>query len=74
MTTKKPNFIIKFDGQEYSKEEQNFLINRFVLCLMKLSAKQESQKFKTKREQKGYEQNFTDFGLKALQDMDFAKN
>ncbi len=74
MTTKKPNFIIKFDGQEYSKEEQNFLITRFVLCLMKLSAKQESQKFKTKREQKDYEQNFTDFGLNALQDMDFTKN
>ena len=26
MTTMKPNFIIKFDGQEYSKEEQIFLI------------------------------------------------
>lgn len=41
---------------------------------MKLSAKRESQKFKTKKEQKGYEQNFTDFGLKVLQDMDFDKN
>ena len=27
MTTKKPNFIIKFDGQKYSKEEQNLFLN-----------------------------------------------
>lgn len=39
---------------------------------MKLSARQESQKSKTKRDQKDYEQNFTDFGLKALLDMDFG--
>ena len=40
MTNKRPNFIYKFDGKRYSKEEQNFLITRFTMCLMKLSVKQ----------------------------------
>ncbi len=74
MTTKKPNFIIQFDGKKYSKREQEILITRFVISLMKLSAKQESQKFKTKKEQKEYEQNFTDFGLKALQHLNNSQN
>lgn len=30
MTNKKPNYIIEFDGKEYLKEEQTYLI--FVFC------------------------------------------
>lgn len=30
---KKPNFIYQFDGKEYSKEEQEYLIFRFVQVL-----------------------------------------
>lgn len=38
---------------------------------MKLSAKQEAKKFKTKKEQKEYEQNFSDFASKALYNNNF---
>ncbi|MCM1296126.1 MAG: hypothetical protein NC311_11345 [Muribaculaceae bacterium] len=33
---KKPNFIYKFDGKEYSKEEQEFLFFRLVQLLQRL--------------------------------------
>lgn len=69
MTTKKPNFIVKFDGKEYSEEEQSFLIGRFIMCLMRMSAKQDSEKFKTKKEQQIYTKNFIGFSSKALQDI-----
>ena len=38
---------------------------------MKLLAKKEAKKFKTKKEQKEYEQNFADFALKALYNNNF---
>lgn len=66
MTNKRPNYIIKFDGEKYSKEEQTFLIYRFCMCLSKLSAKQNSKKFKTKQEQQEYEEKFTNFASKAF--------
>lgn len=55
----------------HSKEEQSFQLVVFILCLMKLSAKQEAKKFKTKKEQKEYEQNFSDFASKALYNNNF---
>ena len=33
---RKPNFIVEFDGKEYSREEQEFLIFRFVQVLQRL--------------------------------------
>ena len=66
MVTQKPKFIIEFDNQEYSKEEQAFLIYRFCMCLSKLSAKQHSKKLKTQKEQCEYEQKFTDFASKSF--------
>ncbi|OLA94334.1 MAG: hypothetical protein BHW64_04350 [Candidatus Melainabacteria bacterium LEY3_CP_29_8] len=69
MTNKKPNYIIKFDGEKYSKEEQAFLIYRFCMCLSKLSAKQNSKKLKTKQEQQEYEEKFTNFASKAFRNI-----
>ena len=63
------NVIITFDDKEYSEEEQCFLIGRFIMCLMRMSAKQDSEKFKTKKEQQIYTKNFIDFSSKALQDI-----
>lgn len=37
--TPKPNFIVKFDNKEYSKEEQEFLIGRFIQALARLDKK-----------------------------------
>ncbi|MCD7879041.1 MAG: hypothetical protein LUG16_03805 [Candidatus Gastranaerophilales bacterium] len=74
MTNKKPNFIMQFDGKKYSKSEQKILITEFIISLMKLSSKQEAKKFKTGKEQKEYEQNFTNFGLKALQHLSNSQN
>lgn len=71
MTTKKPNFIIKFDNSNPTEEERAKAIFDLILCLMKLSAKQEAKKFKTKKEQKEYEQNFSDFVSKALYNNSF---
>ena len=51
MTTKKPNFIVKFDNSNPTEEERAKAIFDLILCLMKLSAKQEARKFKTKKEQ-----------------------
>lgn len=69
MTTKKPKFVVGFDGKKYSKEEQAFLIYRFCMCLSKLSAKQNSKKLKTKQEQQEYEENFTNFASKAFRNI-----
>lgn len=69
MTNKRTNFIYGFDGKEYSKEEQAFLIYRFCMCLSKLSAKQNSKKLKTKQEQQEYEKNFTNFASKAFRNI-----
>lgn len=66
MTNKKPNCIISFDGKEYSKEKQNYLIFRFVSYLMKLEAEQYAKKAKTKKEQKQIESDFMNFGSKVL--------
>ena len=41
------------------------------MCLMKLSIKQETQKFKTKKGQKEYEQNFANFASGLLYDKVF---
>lgn len=71
MTTKKPIFIIKFDNSNLTEEERAKAICDLILCLMKLSAKQEAKKFKTKKEQKEYEQNFSNFASKALCDTSF---
>ncbi len=71
MTTKKPNFIVKFDNSNPTEEERAKAICDLILCLMKLSAKQEAKKFKTKNEQKEYEQNFSNFASKALCDNNF---
>ncbi len=71
MTTKKPIFIIKFDNSNPTEEERAKAICDLILCLMKLSAKQEAKKFKTKKEQKEYEQNFSNFVSKALCDTSF---
>lgn len=68
MTTKKPNFIVKFDNSNPAEEERAKAICDLTLCLIKLSAKQEAKKFKTKKEQKTYEQNFSDFASKSLCD------
>lgn len=40
MTNKKPNYTISFDGEEYSKEEQEYLIFRFVQVLQRLDKEQ----------------------------------
>lgn len=66
MTTKKPNFIAKFDNSNPTEKERTKTIFDLILCLMKLSVKQEAKKFKTKKEQKEYEQNFSNFASKAL--------
>ena len=50
MTTKKPNFIVKFDNSNPTEEERAKAIFDLILCLMKLSAKQGAKKFKTKKE------------------------
>lgn len=52
MTTKKPNFIVKFDNSNPTEEERTKAIFDLILCLMKLSAKQEAKKFKTKKRAK----------------------
>ena len=39
------------------------------MCLMRMSTKQDSEKFKTKKEQQIYTKNFIDFSSKALQDI-----
>ena len=69
MTTKKPNFIVKFDNSNPTEEERAKAICDLILCLMKLSAKQEAKKFKTKKGQQIYTKNFIDFSSKALQDI-----
>ena len=69
MTTKKPNFIVKLDNSNPTEEERAKAICDLILCLMKLSAKQEAKKFKTKKEQQIYTKNFIDFSSKALQDI-----
>jgi hypothetical protein len=33
----KPNFIIAFDGKEYSDAERNYLITRFIQVLTRLN-------------------------------------
>lgn len=66
MTNKKPNCIIQFDGKEYSKEEQEYLIFRFVSLLMKMEAQQQAQKAKTKKEQQRIENELMDFGSKVI--------
>lgn len=66
MTNKKPKCIIQFDNKEYSKEKQEYLIYRFISCLMKLEAKQQAQKAKTKKEQQRIENELMDFGSKVL--------
>ena len=71
MTTKKLNFIVKFDNSNPTEEERAKAICDLILCLMKLSAKQEAKKFKTKKEQKEYEQNFSDFVSKSLYNNNF---
>ena len=71
MTTKKPNFIVKLDNSNLTEEERAKAICDLILCLMKLSAKQEARKFKTKKEQKEYEQNFSDFVSKSLYNNNF---
>lgn len=69
MTTKKPKFVIEYDCEKYSKEEQAFLIYRFCMCLSKLSAKLDSKKLKTKQEQQEYEEKFTNFASKAFRNI-----
>lgn len=66
MTNKKPNCIIQFDGKENSKEEQEYLIFRFVSLLMKMEAQQQAQKAKTKKEQQRIENELMDFGSKVI--------
>lgn len=74
MTNKKPNFIIEFDNSNPTQEQSWKLISEFAYCLIKLSAKQNFKKFKTKKEQKEYEKIFTNFGLKALQHLNNSPN
>lgn len=66
MVSKKPNFIYKFDSKEYSKEEQEYLIYRFISCLMRIEAKQQALKSKSKKEQKQIENELMNFGLNTL--------
>lgn len=66
MTNKNPKCIIQFDGEEYSKEEQEYLIYRFISCLMRLEAQQQAKKAKTKKEQQRIENELMDFGSKVL--------
>lgn len=40
MTNKKPNYSISFNRKEYSKEEQEYLIFRFIQILQRLDKKQ----------------------------------
>lgn len=44
MTNKKPNYTISFDGKKYSKEEQEYLIFRFIQVLQRLDKKQKAKK------------------------------
>ena len=46
MTNKKPKCIISFHGEEYSKEEQEYLIFRFVKVLQRLDKEQRAKKLK----------------------------
>lgn len=57
MINKQPNCIIQFDGKHYSKEEQEYLIFRFVSLLMRMEAQQQAQKAKTKKEQQRIKMN-----------------
>lgn len=66
MTNKQPNCIIQFDGKHYSKEEQEYLIYRFISCLMRLEAKQQAEKAKNKKEQQRIENELMDFGSKVI--------
>jgi len=70
MTTKKPNFIIKFDGKESTYEERK---NAFIdLCriLLKLAAENHLSKCKTQKERDEILQNLTDFSAKLLCNID----
>lgn len=49
MTNKKPNYTISFDGEEYSKEEQEYLIFRFVQVLQRLENEQKAKKLKNEK-------------------------
>lgn len=46
MTNKKPNFTYEFDGKEYSKEEQAYLIFRFIQILDRLDKEQKWKRIK----------------------------
>lgn len=52
MVSKKSNFIYKFDGKKYPKAEQEYLIYRFVSCLMRIEAKQQALKSKSQKRTK----------------------
>lgn len=69
MTNKKPNFIIQFDSKKYSKEEQEYLIYRFVFRLMSISAKHQAEKTKTKKEQQRIKNELMNFGLKVIKEV-----
>ena len=43
MTNKRPNYTISFDRKEYSKEEQEYLIFRFVQVLQRLDREQQAK-------------------------------
>jgi len=73
MTNKNPNCIIQFDGKKYSKKEQEYLIYRFISGLMRLEAKQQAQKAKTKKEQKRIENELIDFGSKVINKIEIEK-
>ena len=58
MTTKKPNFIVKFDNSNPTEEERAKAICDLILCLMKLSVRQEAKKLKRKKSKKNMNKNF----------------
>ena len=66
MTNNQSNCIIQFDGKEYSKEEQEYLIFRFISLLMRMEAQQQAKKAKTKKEQQRIENELMDFGSKVI--------
>ena len=66
MTTKKPNFIIKFDNSNPTQAEKEQAFLGLFNCLAKIAIRIESEKEGTIKEQKEIEQNLMKFHSETL--------
>lgn len=66
MTTKKPNFIIKFDNSNPTQAEKDQAFLCLFNCLAKIAIRIESEKEGTIKEQKEIEQNLMKFHSETL--------